>query len=154
MLECKLQQGEPIITFTLIFLLRSAVRFVLVNLMSSMMWAMSSVFSGIFRAFSLMVSNSEQILWTDTKKDCEKNRSILNTEGQCCQRMLQRSDSLQILFTVAGDHFLQKYFCIVFGFVGQPLFQLFTVQMDHCEVGFCWEADNLLWQNTKLLHLL
>lgn len=55
---------------------------------------------------------------------------------------------------MVGDHFLQKYFSIVSGFVGQPLFQLFTVQMDHCEVGFCWEADNLLRHSTKLLHLL
>lgn len=41
---------------------------------------------------------------------------------------------------VAGDKFRQKNFCIGSGFFGKPLFQLFTVQMDHGEVGFCWKA--------------
>lgn len=45
---------------------------------------------------------------------------------------------------VAGDQFIEKSFSIVFGFVGQSLFQLFTVQMDHGEMGFCWEAAYFL----------
>lgn len=55
---------------------------------------------------------------------------------------------------MGGDHSLQKFFSIVFGFLCQALFQFFAVQMDHCEIGFRREAENLLRQSMKLLHLL
>lgn len=96
-----------------------------------------------------MVSNSEQILWKNT----QSIKHAIHTINVLFSNFT-RSDSLSILLAVAGDHFPQEYFWIGFGFVGQALFQLFTVQMDHGEIGFCREADNLFWKSTELLHSL
>lgn len=55
---------------------------------------------------------------------------------------------------MAVDHFLQKYVSVGFGFVGQSLLQLFTVQKHHWKVNLSWEADDLFRQSAEVFHFL